>query len=112
MAKLVYMGERNSAFSKRLDQLVARYNLDRHDDVTDIAKLRDTKAKDLLVVKEPRLMRGFDYRSADKKGIALMVCLSFNTHRGFIQALGRVGRGGDPSKRFTYKGSTMVHETS
>ena len=73
----------------------------RHDDVAEMSKLRKMTAKDVIVVTEPRLMRGFDYRSADKKGIALILCLGFGTQRGYRQALGRVGRFGDPCKRFT-----------
>ena len=75
-----------------------------------MAELRATISNDVLVVTDPRLMRGFDYRTADKKGIALMLCLGFDTRRGYVQALGRVGRFGDPCKRFTLKSSTMAHE--
>ena len=75
-----------------------------------MARLRATTASEVLVVTKPYLMRGFDYRSADGKGIALMMCLGFDTRRGYIQALGRVGRFNDPCKRFILKGSPMVDE--
>ena len=110
MAKLVYLGEEGSVYSKRLDQLIAQYKLNRKNNVSEMAELRSTVASDVLVVTEPRLMRGFDYRAADKKGIALMLCLGFDTQRGYIQALGRVGRFGDSCRRFTLKSSTMVYE--
>ena len=65
MAKLVYLGEEGSVYSKRLDQLIAQYKLNRKNNVSEMAELRSTVASDVLVVTEPRLMRGFDYRTAD-----------------------------------------------
>ena len=65
-------------------------------------------ARDVMVVTEPRLMRGFDYRSADGQGIALLLCLDFDTNRSYRQALGRVGRFGDPCKRFSLFDQEMV----
>ena len=74
-----------------------------------MSQLRNMTAKDVMVVTDPRLMRGFDYRSADKKGIALILCLGFDTQRGYRQALGRVGRFGDPCRRFTLFDQEMVN---
>ena len=67
-------------------------------------------ARDVMVVTEPRLMRGFDYRSADGRGIALLLCLGFDTNRSYRQALGRVGRFGDPFKRFKLFEQEMVEK--
>ena len=65
-------------------------------------------ARNVMVVTKPRLMRGFDYRSADGNGIALLLCLGFDTNRSYRQALGRVGRFGDPCKRFSLFDQEMV----
>ena len=74
-----------------------------------MSQLRNMTAKDVMVVTDPRLMHGFDYRSADKKGIALILCLGFDTQRGYRQALGRFGRFGDPCRRFTLFDQEMVN---
>ena len=57
--------------------------------------LRQTQKNDIHVVKQARLMRGFDYRSSDGAGIALLICAPFGSKRDLLQALGRVGRTGD-----------------
>ena len=44
-------------------------------------------------------MRGFDFRSADMQGIALYMCAQLGSNRDVKQALGRVGRYGDPGAR-------------
>ena len=44
-------------------------------------------------------MRGFDYRSSDYMGIALLLCCALESSRAVKQALGRVGRYGDPGAR-------------
>ena len=67
-------------------------------------------ARNIKIVTEPRLMRGFDYRSADGNGIALLLCLGFDTNRSYRQALGRVGRFGDPFKRFKLFEQEMVEK--
>ena len=54
------------------------------------------------MVKQARLMRGFDYRSADGAGIALLLCAPLNTKRDLLQALGRVGRTGDKGVHVRY----------
>ena len=61
--------------------------------------LRATTARDVYIVTDPRLMRGFDYRSADGHGIALLMCNHVDSEREANQALGRVGRYGDRGER-------------
>ena len=53
----------------------------------------------LLVVTDPKLMRGYDYRST--VGIDLVIDKQFASEREMIQGLNRVGRNGDDCKRFT-----------
>ena len=52
----------------------------------------------VLFVKEPKLMRGINYRST--LGITLILCKGFKTKRDIVQAKGRVGRYGDPCTRY------------
>ena len=84
MAKLVYVGLKSSIYHTRVKELCARHKLTCRTDVSLIADLRAITANDVLVVTEERLMRGFDYRSADKNGIALMMCYDASTLRGYI----------------------------
>ena len=49
-------------------------------------------------------MRGVDYRAAvGTEGISLLIMSSFDTTRAYVQALGRVGRFNEPSKRFIWE---------
>ena len=85
MAKLVYVGpEADPELISTLKNLTAKYNLTLKTDESCVAKLRDTKKSDVHVVKEARLMRGFDYRSADKAGIALLICAPLDTKRDLL----------------------------
>ena len=63
----------------------------------DTAALQNLTRRDVLVVTEPALMRGFDYRCST--GIALLVARAFDGQRAYFQALGRVGRYGEPCRR-------------
>ena len=44
-------------------------------------------------------MRGFDYRTPSRTGIALLMCCKLGHSRDVLQGLGRVGRYGDPCAR-------------
>ena len=62
-------------------------------------KLRDLRNVDCMLVTEPHLMRGVDYRYKGE-GIDLLLARDFNTTRAFIQGCGRVGRYSEPCDRF------------
>ena len=111
MAKLVYVGFKGSTYPDRVEKLCIQHKLTFRTDICEMEDLRAIKANDVLVVTEPRLMRGFDYRSEDKNGIALMMCYDVGTLRDYIQALGRVGRFDDPCMRYTLSGAAMVDKT-
>ena len=64
--------------------LTAQFKLTLKTDESCVAKLRDTKKSDVHVVKQARLMRGFDYRSADGAGIALLICAPLDTRRDLL----------------------------
>ena len=108
MAKLVY-SEECGCLDRQLDSLIAFHNLRRLDNVSDMEILRKATANDVFVVTDPKLMRGFDYRTSDRSGIALLLCHGFPTQRSLYQGLGRVGRFGDPCKRFVLKGIELVN---
>ena len=62
-------------------------------DCMSLPRLQKLTANDLLLVTDPSLMRGVDYRVLDgNKGIHLLIMSSFDSTRSYIQALGRVGR--------------------
>jgi hypothetical protein len=54
-------------------------------------------------------MRGFDYR-AKTKGITLILAASFTNQRQALQGLCRVGRFGDPCKRYIAKDVSLIDE--
>lgn len=72
------------------------YNLADHEKLANILSLGRAP---ILVVTDPDLMRGFDYRCS--KGIHLYMLRQVKCHRDWIQALMRVGRNNDPCERFT-----------
>jgi len=53
----------------------------------------------IFIVIKPALMRGFDY-CAKTKGLDLLIAFPYIHERAATQALGRVGRNGDPCRRF------------
>ena len=53
---------------------------------------------------EPDMMRGVNYGTDCDKGIALLVAKGFSSRRGYIQALGRVGRNREPCARYLLEG--------
>ena len=54
-------------------------------------------------------MRGRDYRSNADEGVALLICSDFPSKRLYQQALGRVGRYGEPCKRARLQGFDPVN---
>jgi hypothetical protein len=74
--------------------------------------IRHMQASDAYTVTDKQLMRGFDYRTECEMGIALLIMRPFESHRAFHQALGRVGRYGQPCKRFLLEGLTPVPEAA
>jgi len=70
-----------------------------HENLDDIKKLRELKAVDCLLVSDPHLMRGVDYRR-ESTGIDLLLARQFTTTRAFHQGLGRVGRYAEPGERY------------
>ena len=51
-------------------------------------------------------MRGIDYRS--ENGIELLICNPLSNERAYIQALGRVGRYGEPCGRWILEGVPSI----
>ena len=60
----------------------------------------------VVVVTEPLMMRGLDYRSAS--GFILVIATQLKNHRAFMQALGRVGRYEEPCERYIEPGLEPV----
>ena len=75
-------------------------------DIPDFKTLRSLEEMKCYIVTELDLMRGVDYRSAATTGIDLLLARDFPHTRAYIQGLGRVGRFGQPSERFT----TSIYE--
>ena len=65
----------------------------------------------VMVATDVTYMRAIDYRSR-KKGIHLVIARSFEHGRQAEQALGRVGRQGDPCKRVILRGVPLVNEAT
>lgn len=72
---------------------------------TDTSKLRKMVPNTVLVVSDSALMRGFDYRALDPQvGISLLIAKPLSCQRTLQQAYGRVGRYGQPCRRFLLSG--------
>jgi hypothetical protein len=67
------------------------------------------KKGSLILVSDSKYMRGYDYRS--EEGLALFIAKSFENAREAQQGLGRVGRFGDPCKRYIKEGVNLVDTT-
>jgi hypothetical protein len=61
----------------------------------------------LIVAPDSFGMRGFDYR-AKTKGITLIIAAPFSNQRQALQGLNRVGRFGDPCKRYIAKDTLLI----
>ena len=114
MAKLVYLGPndelQDSTVVEELEQQIEALKLTKLQDVSAVAELRNTTANQVYVVTKPHLMRGYDYRSVDGNGIALLICSKLASARDLKQALGRVGRYGDPAARYKLIPDLIDHE--
>ena len=69
-----------------------------------------------LIVTDPELMRGIDYRAAigkdtESDGIDLLVARSFNSPREVEQGLSRVGRYNEPSGRYSIASVCLLDQT-
>ena len=85
MAKLVYIGPKATAEQIRtIKDLAYTYELTTKVNESSVATLRNTNKSEVHIVSDARLMRGFDYRSADKAGIALLLCAPLDTKRDLI----------------------------
>ena len=72
-------------------------------DCKDLNRLKRLSSHDLLLVTDPILMRGVDYRvKTGTMGISLLIMSDFANRRAFVQALGRVGRFNERCKRFVW----------
>lgn len=60
---------------------------------SDVDIIDKLQSNDVLIVTDPTLMRGFDYRC--ETGMALFIGRKFDSERSRLQALGRVGRYGE-----------------
>ena len=72
-------------------------------DCRDLARLKELTKTDVVLITEPELARGIDYRvqtSSGTEGIALFVMSSAANLRAYVQLLGRVGRYSEECKRF------------
>jgi len=65
---------------------------------SNLSELRNLKPKMVCAVTDPRLMRGFDYKSSN--GIALYMGRKVSCLRDQTQALTRVGRYAERCRRF------------
>ena len=70
-----------------------------HENNAKIQQLRTLSAMDCLLVSDPHLMRGVDYRRKGY-GIDLLLAREFTTTRALHQGLGRVGRYAEPGERY------------
>ena len=93
-AKLIY-GDFNAG-----DVLLKDYRV--RVDVEETVAIRTLIKEDVLIVTDPKLMRGLDYRSAEPEGMALLLTKQFPSKRTLKQALGRVGRFDEPCKRYRF----------
>ena len=66
------------------------------------------KPADVLVTSDESHMRAYDYRAVDGLGIALFIDKPLSCKRTLIQALGRVGRYGEPCRRFIRTGMKPI----
>ena len=68
-----------------------------------MARLKQLTVDDVLLITDPTLGRGIDYRAAEgTRGIALFVMSACDSERAYVQLLGRVGRYKEPCLRYVW----------
>ena len=76
----------------------------------DFKELQNLTPYDCLIQTND-LMRGVDYRTKEGKGIKLLIARDSPNRCEYVQALGRVGRYGEPCERFIVPGVQPVNRT-
>ena len=95
-AKIIY------APSHSDHEICQRATLTNHE---DLARLKQLTVNDVLLITDPTLARGVDYRAAEgTHGIALFVMSACDSDRAYVQLLGRVGRYREPCLRYVWDG--------
>ena len=100
--------QRSNGYAKIIYNTDALYALPSNLTITerncrDKDRLRSLSKDDVLLITEPILKIGIDYRASEgTTGIALLVMSSVSSERAYIQLLGRVGRYYEPCKRFLW----------
>ena len=105
-AKLVYT--KDEAKVKTLKETGTTKDLKVRVDITDMRELRSLTKNDMLIITNPDLLRGFDYKSNATEGINLLMMSPVSSTRSLQQALGRVGRYHQPGKRFRWNDVTAL----
>ena len=96
--KLIYVDENQV---ENLEKLAIEKGLKVITNTEDMNIIRAVGTRCLIVSKE-EYMRGVDYRST--YGIDLMIAKQLSNKRAYEQALGRVGRYGEPCSRYMDEG--------
>ena len=107
------------------EQIATGRSLTVHRNVSNLTSLRNMKPSECYFVTHKRLMRGFDYRGADRAALttvtepgvsssarnklSLLMACPADTRRDYLQALGRVGRFGDACARYRLRGVDQVN---
>ena len=69
----------------------------------NLARLKQLTSSDVVLITDPLLARGIDYRAAPRtRGIALLVMSACKSERAYVQLLGRVGRYREPCLRYVW----------
>ena len=96
--KLIYVDESQR---ENLERQAIEKGLEVISNTEDMKIIRAVGTRCLIVSKE-KYMRGVDYRSI--YGIDLMIAKQLSNKRAYEQALGRVGRYGEPCSRYMVEG--------
>ena len=65
--------------------------------------------KDVLIVSEERIMRGFDFKAEEKNpGFSLLQAHSFSNKRALMQGLGRIARNGEAGTWYRKEGVESI----
>ena len=94
--KLIFGNDATEAELKRL-------NVQFKVDVVASSVLKRLSKTDILLVKNPQLMRGFDYSTSVPAGISMLIAARLSGKRTLRQAWGRCGRNGQQSSRYMLK---------